>query len=172
VVELCDFLDGRTEPVVRGSRPTCGPRPRPRVRAGGPPPDRLATLHKAVEKQQMVGEADEDLDVIGIADDDLEASVQVFYVRHGRVTGRKGFIVDKVEDLTFPELIGKVLEGMYYEPTLGIPKQVLLPELPDDPALYESWLASCGARRSGSRCRSGGTSGRSRRPWSATPGRS
>ena len=141
VVELCDFLDGRTEPVVkrfeaemRAAADDLEFEKAARLR------DRLATLHKAVEKQQMVGEGDEDLDVIGIADDDLEASVQVFYVRHGRVTGRKGFIVDKVEDLTFPELIGKVLEGMYYEPTLGIPKQVVLPEMPDDPALYEAWL--------------------------------
>ena len=141
VVELCDFLDGRTEPVVkrfeaemRAAADDLDFERAARLR------DRLATLHKAVEKQQMVGDDTDDADVIGIADDDLEASVQVFYVRHGRVSGRKGFIVDKVEDLTSAELVAKVLEGMYYEPTLGIPKQVLLPELPDDPGLYEAWL--------------------------------
>ena len=35
-------------------------------------------------------------------DDELEASVQVFYVRRGRVVGRKGFVLDKVEDLDTP----------------------------------------------------------------------
>ena len=48
----------------------------------------------------MVADRNEDIDVIGIADDELEAAVQVFFVRKGRVVGRKGFIVDKVEDLT------------------------------------------------------------------------
>ncbi len=46
----------------------------------------------------MVADRTEDLDVIGLAEDELEASVQVFYVRKGRVVGRKGFVVDKVED--------------------------------------------------------------------------
>jgi excinuclease ABC subunit C len=48
----------------------------------------------------MVADRNEDLDVIGIAEDELEASVQVFYVRKGRVVGRKGFVLDKVEELT------------------------------------------------------------------------
>ena len=61
--------------------------------------DRLDAVRKAIEKQQMVTEKAEDLDVIGLAEDELEAAVQVFYVRRGRVVGRKGFIVDKVEDL-------------------------------------------------------------------------
>ena len=62
--------------------------------------DRLTSVQKAIEKQQMVAERSEDFDVLGIADDELEAAVQVFFVRKGRVVGRKGFIVDKVEDLT------------------------------------------------------------------------
>src|SRR5918998_1170107 len=102
--------------------------------------DRLTSVRKAIEKQQMVGDRDEDLDVVGIADDDLEASVQVFFVRRGRVVGRKGFVVDKVEDLTRPQLVGRVLEGLYVEPTLGVPRTVLVPDEPDDCDLYESWL--------------------------------
>jgi excinuclease ABC subunit C len=100
----------------------------------------LATVRKAIEKQQMVVDGGEDIDVIGIADDDLEASVQVFFVRKGRMVGRKGFMVDKVEDLSAPELMARVLEGLYYEPTLGVPKQVLVPCEPDNTALYEAWL--------------------------------
>ena len=61
----------------------------------------------------MVAERNEDLDVIGIAEDELEAAVQVFYVRRGRVVGRKGFIVDKVEDLTPGGLVARILEELY-----------------------------------------------------------
>src|SRR6476469_4190318 len=89
----------------------------------------------------MVADRDEDLDVIGLADDELEAAVQVFHVRRGRVVCRKGFVLDKVEDLTPEELMGNVLEGLYYDPPpLGLPKQVLVPVEPDDPDLYQRWL--------------------------------
>ena len=104
--------------------------------------DRIVSVQRAVEKQLMVGERDEDIDVIGIADDDLEASVQVFYVRKGRVVGRKGFIVDKVEDLSPAGLVDRILEALYGdEPPLGIPQQVLVPHMPQDPKLYTEWLA-------------------------------
>ncbi|MEY3266671.1 MAG: UvrABC system protein [Actinomycetota bacterium] len=104
--------------------------------------DRLAGVQRAIEKQQMVGERDEDLDIIGLVDDDLEAAVQVFYVRKGRVVGRKGFILDKVEDLTPGGLVDRILEELYGdEPPLGIPSQVLVPVQPDDAATYSEWLA-------------------------------
>ncbi len=66
--------------------------------------DQLTSVRKAIERQQMVGSREEDFDLIGIDDDALEASVQVFYVRRGRVVGRKGVIVDKVEDVETPAL--------------------------------------------------------------------
>jgi excinuclease ABC subunit C len=104
--------------------------------------DRLTAVRKAIEKQQMVADRSEDLDVIGLAEDELEASVQVFYVRRGRVVGRKGFILDKVEELTPGGLIDRILESMYGdEPILGVPKQVLVPHDADDLATYEEWLS-------------------------------
>jgi excinuclease ABC subunit C len=104
--------------------------------------DRLLAVRKAIEKQQMVADRDEDLDVIGIAEDELEASVQVFYVRRGRVVGRKGFILDKVEELTPGKLIDRIIESMYGEdPILGVPKQVLVPYEAEDLAIYEEWLS-------------------------------
>ncbi|MEQ1786206.1 MAG: excinuclease ABC subunit UvrC [Acidimicrobiales bacterium] len=104
--------------------------------------DRLTSVQKAIEKQQMVAERSEDFDVLGIADDELEAAVQVFFVRKGRVVGRKGFIVDKVQDLSPAELVGSVVERLYDDPPQGIPKAVLVPFDTDDPALYEEWLTS------------------------------
>ncbi len=103
--------------------------------------DRLTAVRKAIEKQQMVGDRSEDIDVIGIAEDELEAAVQVFYVRKGRVLGRKGFILDKVEDLSPGGLIDRILEEMYGdEPILGVPKQVLVPWEADDIGTYEEWM--------------------------------
>jgi excinuclease ABC subunit C len=142
VGELLEFLDGDTEPVVRRleeqmreSADNLEFERAARLR------DRLTSVRKAIEKQQMVADRNEDLDVIGIADDDLEAAVQVFFVRRGRVVGRKGFVIDKVEDLTRHELVGNVLEGLYDDPTLGVPRLVVVPTQPDDPQLYTDWLS-------------------------------
>ena len=103
--------------------------------------DRLATVRKAIEGQEMVGGRSEDYDVVGLVDDELEAACQVFYVRKGRVMGRRGFIVDKAGDLGRDELVSRVLERLYFEENpLGSPKQVLVPDLPDNQTLYEEWL--------------------------------
>jgi len=98
-------------------------------------------VRKAIEKQQMVIERTEDLDVFGLSEDELEAAVQVFYVRRGRVVGRKGFIVDKVEDLTRAQLVSNILEQHYAEAVLGVPPVIVVPEIPDDCDVVESWLA-------------------------------
>jgi excinuclease ABC subunit C len=141
--ELLEFLDGDTEAVVRRleqqMREAAGDLEFERAARLR---DRLSNVQKAIEKQQMVAERNEDFDVLGFAEDDLEAAIQAFFVRRGRVVGRKGFIVDKVEDLTPGELVGNVLEGLYDDPPLGIPKQVLVPTDPDDCDLYEEWLSS------------------------------
>jgi excinuclease ABC subunit C len=142
VDELIDFLDGDTDPIVRRleqqmreSADELEFERAARLR------DRLDSVRKAIAKQQMVGDRSEDVDVVGIAEDDLEAAVQVFYVRRGRVVGRKGFVVDKVEDVTPNELVDTILEGLYYEPPpLGVPKQVLVPVASADADLYERWL--------------------------------
>ena len=75
--------------------------------------DQLVSVRKAIERQQMVAAKEEDFDVIGLAEDPLEASVQVFFVRRGRVVGRRGFVVDKVEDVDGPALVAKLLEQLY-----------------------------------------------------------
>ena len=141
VAELLQFLDGDTEPVVRRLERQMGEAAgsleferAARLR------DRLASVRKAVERQQMVTERPEDLDVLGMAEDELEAAVQVFYVRRGRVVGRKGFVVDKVEDLTRPQLLAHVLEQLYAEAALGVPREVLVPAEPEDREVLEQWL--------------------------------
>jgi excinuclease ABC subunit C len=143
VTDLCEFLDGDTDEIVdrleadmQAAATDLEFERAARLR------DRLLAVRKAIEKQQMVAERSEDLDVIGIAEDELEAAVQVFYVRKGRVVGRKGFILDKVEELTPGRLIDRILESMYGDdPILGVPKQVLVPYEAEELATYEEWLS-------------------------------
>ncbi len=104
--------------------------------------DRLASVRKAIEKQQIAGTKNEDFDVVGLAEDELEAAAQVFFVRKGRVAGQRGFVVDKVEPLDGPELSAVVLERLYHDDNpLGMPKTVFVPELPESADVYEEWLA-------------------------------
>ena len=104
--------------------------------------DRLTAIHQVLEKQQMVGVQEDDLDVIGIAQDEITAAVQIFFVRKGRVIGRNGFILDKVEDVSSELLVDRILENVYGdEPALGIPKQVLVPVLPESHEAVEKWLS-------------------------------
>src|SRR5215207_7910505 len=143
VREMCDFLAGDTDDIVRrleaemkDAASSLEFERAARLR------DRLIAVQKAIAKQQMVADKNEDVDVIGIADDELEASVQVFFVRRGRVVGRKGFVLDKVEDLSAGGLVDRILESLYGdEPATGYPKQVLVPCEPDDVETYEEWLA-------------------------------
>ncbi len=142
VDELIDFLDGDTDTIVhRLEQQMREAASRLEYERAARLRDRLTSVRKAIERQQMVAERNEDLDVIGIAEDDLEAAVQVFFVRRGRVVGRKGFVLDKVEDVAPGELVGDVLEGLYDDPPLGVPKSVLVPSEPDDPELYVDWLS-------------------------------
>jgi excinuclease ABC subunit C len=143
VKEFCDFLDGDTDEVIAKLQQDMADasaaleyEKAARLR------DRLHSVSKAIEKQQIVGEKSEDIDLIGIAQDELEAAIQIFYVRKGRVVGRKGFILDKVEDLSQSGLIDRIIEALYGdEPVLGVPKMVLVPDLPLAMATYEEWLS-------------------------------
>ena len=143
VRELCEFLDGDTDDIIhrleaemKQAASELEYERAARLR------DRLISVQRAVEKQQMVADRNEDIDVIGLADDELEAAVQVFFVRKGRVVGRKGFILDKVEDLSPGGLIDRIMEEMYGdESPAGVPKQVLVPVDSEDHATYEEWLS-------------------------------
>lgn len=143
VGELLTFLGGDTDPVVgrleaemHAAAEALEFERAARLR------DRLASVRKAIETQQMVGDRAEDLDVIGLAGDELEVAVQVFHVRRGRVVGRKGMVLERAEDLSDAELVDRVLEGLYGEvPPAGVPKQVLVPVASADPALHEAWLS-------------------------------
>jgi excinuclease ABC subunit C len=123
--------------------------------------DDLQALQRALEKQAVVLPDGTDCDVIGMVEDQLEAAVQVFYVRGGRVRGQRGWVVDKVEDLTAAELIEHFLGQVYRDDPVAkedgldlaaepgrpaVPREVLVPVLPPAAETVQDWLA---ARRGG-----------------------
>ena len=110
--------------------------------------DDLRALERAIEKQAVVFGDGTDADVIALAEDQLEAAVQVFYVRGGRVRGQRGWVLDKIEDVTTATLVENFLGQVYGDaPTdaeainAGLPREILVPELPPDPATMTQWLA-------------------------------
>jgi excinuclease ABC subunit C len=140
VLELCDFLDGNTKPVLtRLEEQMKVAASKQEYEFAAKMRDQLESVRKAIEKQEMVSGEKEDMDVIGLVEDDLEAAFQVFFVRRGRVTGRKGFVVDKVEDLERGALLSRFIERLYSEG--DVPKRVIVPFVPDDTALLEKWLS-------------------------------
>ena len=142
VGDLVSFLEGDTEPVIANlQREMAAASEALEFERAARLRDRLGGINRTIEKQQMVTEKPEDLDVVGLVEDELEAAVQVFYVRRGRVVGRKGFIVDKVQDLSPSQLTTHIIEELYgSDAPLGIPREVLVPVEPDDVDVVEEWL--------------------------------
>lgn len=143
--DLCRFLEGDTGPVLdRLEREMQTAAAELAYERAARLRDQLASVRRAVEAQQMVGPPDVDADVIGIAEDELEAVVHTFVVRRGRVMGRRSLTIDKVEELDRPALVGRILEHLYAGGRDGegaeVPREVLVPVLPDDPGLYEAFL--------------------------------
>lgn len=143
VAELLRFLEGDTDAVVEALEAQMDTAAEDlEFELAAHLRDRLSAVRRAIEKQQMVFPKNEDADIIGLFDDELEAAVQVFFVRKGRVMGRRGFVVDKAEELDRPELVSRVLERLYFDDNpIGWPKEVLVPELPSNQELYEAWLS-------------------------------
>jgi excinuclease ABC subunit C len=142
VTELLTFLDGDTAPVIaRLERQMREAADEMEYERAARLRDQLTSVRKAIERQQMVARKEEDFDVIGLAEDELEASVQVFLVRRGRVVGRRGLVVDKVEDVDTSQLVARLLEQLYADAAAeDVPREVLVPVVPEEPALLQAFL--------------------------------
>jgi excinuclease ABC subunit C len=103
--------------------------------------DQLASVRKALERQAMVTGRAEDFDAVHFCDDDLETAFQAFFVRRGRVVGRKGWTADKVEDLDAPALLSRFLLELAVERGEDLPPEILVPCEPEDVETVEELLS-------------------------------
>jgi excinuclease ABC subunit C len=147
VNDFCDFMAGQTGPYLRRLEKEM------QVSAANQDYERAArlrddikALERAVEKQAVVLADGTDADVVAFAEDPLEAAVQVFYVRGGRVRGQRGWVVDKVEDVTTGDLVEDFLQQVFGDAegdswSQSVPREVLVPALPDDAPALADWLS-------------------------------
>ncbi len=144
--DFCDFMSGQTSRFIRKlttemkqASDTEEYERAARLR------DDVKALERALEKQAVVLGDDTDCDVIALDEDQLEAAVQIFYVRGGRIRGQRGWVSEKVEETTTADLV-EVFLGQFYgdgsaPDSNGIPREVLVPELPPDSEAVTQWLA-------------------------------
>ncbi|MDX1509969.1 MAG: excinuclease ABC subunit UvrC [Nitriliruptorales bacterium] len=138
---LIGFLEGETDPVLeRLEQEMQDAADEQAYEIAARRRDQLRAAQRVLEKQQVVADRGEDFDAIGIFSDDLEAAVQAFFVRRGRLVGRKGWIVDKVDELSTPELLTSFLVQLYEEREDDVPPLVLVPDEPDEQAALSELL--------------------------------
>ena len=147
--DFCAFMAGDTDPFVRRiERDMRAAAKDLEFERAARLRDDLGALNKALERSAVVLGDSTDADVFAIAQDELEAAVQVFHVRRGRVRGQRGWVVEKDQWESFGEregaaaLVERLLQQVYGDRAAeDVPREVLVPSLPTDAGTMASWLS-------------------------------
>ena len=147
VDDFCDFMAGKTDQMIRRlEREMAAASADMEFERAARLRDDIEALRRAMEKQAVVFGDGTDADVVAFARDDLEAAVQVFHVRGGRVRGQRGWVIDSSATvdgaLDTPALVERFVTQFYGpdEDRSSIPREILVPELPENADVLAEWL--------------------------------
>ncbi|MEO3768149.1 excinuclease ABC subunit UvrC [Streptomyces sp. B8F3] len=140
--EFCDFMAGRTGAYLkRLERQMHEAAEEMEYEKAARLRDDIGALKSAMEKNAVVLADATDADLIALAEDELEAAVQIFHVRGGRVRGQRGWVTDRVEAVDSAGLVEHALQQLYGdEQAEAIPREVLVPALPQPAGPVREWL--------------------------------
>ncbi len=140
ISDLCEFLKGRTEPIVRRlQKEMHEAAEKLEFEKAARLRDQIEAIHKIVERQRVVSQSGLDSDVLALARDKDQACVEVFFIRGGKLIGREHFVLENTADVPDPKVLAEFLK-QFYGSAGQLPPQVLLPHEVEEAELIREWL--------------------------------